>query len=121
MVLASEVEPVTTAANTASRTRAYSSRSWPDSSRCRLRISCLNVIFNPFKSRSLKRNGFRPITPGGSGIGLAPGLCASDGACDLAVNGGKTRADGGGQSGGTGNYRRQHCKQDQSVLEQVLA
>src|ERR1043165_5737680 len=39
-------DPATTAASTAARTRAYSSRSCPDSSRCRLLTNCKNFIFN---------------------------------------------------------------------------
>src|SRR5437899_1869225 len=44
MVLAKVPEPATTAVNTASRTKAYSSMSWPDSSRCNLLINCLNFM-----------------------------------------------------------------------------
>src|SRR5712691_9077354 len=40
------VVPVTTAAKTAARTRAYSSMSWPDSSRWNWLTNCLNVIRN---------------------------------------------------------------------------
>src|ERR1051326_1439738 len=44
MSVASVADPATTAPRTASRTSAYSSRSWPDSSRCRFLTNCVNVI-----------------------------------------------------------------------------
>ncbi len=49
IVVAKVPEPTTTAANTAAKTRAYSSMSWPDSSRWKLLMICLIVIWmSPF-------------------------------------------------------------------------
>src|SRR5215470_5419166 len=45
MSVAMLVDPATTAARTAARTRAYSSRSCPDSSRCRFLTNSKNFIF----------------------------------------------------------------------------
>src|SRR5207245_11295439 len=45
---ASVAEPATTPVATATRTRAYSTKSWPDSSRWNLLMNCRNVMHPPF-------------------------------------------------------------------------